>query len=55
MPSREFYHRMVVVDDLDAAEAHLGALFPPVTYMPKHWSDKRWASLARVGSDFVVT
>src|SRR4051812_38161361 len=56
MPVRKFFHLMHVVDDFDAAEAFFGDLFSPLTYTPKHWSDldKRWASLARVGDDFVL-
>jgi hypothetical protein len=47
---------MHVVDDFDVAEAFFAELFSPVTYMPKHYSnfDKRFASLARVGDDFVL-
>jgi hypothetical protein len=46
---------MHMVDDFDEAEARFDALFSPITFMPKSWSnlDKRWASLSRVGSDFV--
>jgi hypothetical protein len=56
VPLREFFHLMTIVDDFDQAEARFDALFSPVTFMPKHWSDldKRWASLARVGPDFVL-
>ncbi|MBW8824895.1 MAG: VOC family protein [Acidobacteria bacterium] len=56
MPVREFFHLMHIVDDFDAAEAFFGDLFSPVTFVPKHWSDldKRFASLARVGDDFVL-
>jgi hypothetical protein len=56
MPIREFFHMMHVVDDFDEAEARFDALFSPLTYSPKRWSDldKRWASLALIGSDFVL-
>src|SRR5579863_562730 len=56
MPIREFYHLMLMVDDFDEADRFFEALLAPVTYMPKHWSDldKRWASLNRVGDDFVL-
>ncbi len=56
MPVREFFHLMQTVDDFDAAEAFFAELLGARTYLPKGWSDldKRWASLARVGDDFVL-
>jgi len=56
MPVREFFHLMHMVDDFDAAEAFFADLLSPTTFMAKSWSnlDKRWASLARVGDDFVL-
>jgi catechol 2,3-dioxygenase-like lactoylglutathione lyase family enzyme len=56
MPLREFFHLMHMVDDFDAAEAFFTDLFGMQTFMAKSWSDldKRWASLARVGEDFVL-
>ncbi|HUZ09166.1 MAG TPA: hypothetical protein VMU76_03265 [Acidimicrobiales bacterium] len=56
MPIREFFHLMLMVDDIDDAGQFFDALFSPVTYMQKSWSDldKRWASLNRIGDDFVL-
>jgi catechol 2,3-dioxygenase-like lactoylglutathione lyase family enzyme len=56
MPLREFFHLMLMVDDIDAADQFFDSLFSPVCYMEKSWSDfdKRWASLNRVGNDFVL-
>jgi extradiol dioxygenase family protein len=56
MPIREFFHLIHIVDDFDEAEARYDALLSPHVYLPKHWSDfdKRWASLAVVGPDFVL-
>jgi hypothetical protein len=56
MPIREFFHLMLMVDDIDEADRFFDALFSPATYMTKSWSDldKRWASLSRVGDDFVL-
>ncbi|MGE0881720.1 MAG: VOC family protein [Acidimicrobiia bacterium] len=56
MPIREFFHLMQIVDDFDDAEKRYAALLSPYTYAPKHWSDmdKRWASLALVGCEFVL-
>ena len=47
---------MLMVDDIDEAGKFFDALFSPTTYMPKSWSDfdKRWASLNRIGDDFVL-
>jgi catechol 2,3-dioxygenase-like lactoylglutathione lyase family enzyme len=56
MPIREFFHLMHIVDDFDEAEAKYQKLMAPQVYAPKHWSDfdKRWASLAVIGPDFVL-
>jgi hypothetical protein len=56
MPIREFFHLMLMVDDIDAGGQFFDSLFSPETYMQKSWSDfdKRWASLNRVGDDFVL-
>ena len=56
MPIREFFHLIHIVDDFDEAEQRYAALLSPATYVPKHWGDfdKRWASLARIGPDFVL-
>ena len=56
MPIREFFHLMLMVDDIDEAGKFFDSLFAPATYMQKSWSDldKRWASLNRVGDDFVL-
>jgi predicted enzyme related to lactoylglutathione lyase len=56
MPVREFFHLMHMVDDFDAAAAFFDDLLTPVIFMEKSWSDldKRWASLGRVGDDFVL-
>jgi hypothetical protein len=56
MPVREFFHLMLMVDDIDDADRFFDGLFSPVCYMEKSWSDfdKRWASLNRVGDDFVL-
>ena len=56
MPLRELYHLMTMVQDFDAADALFQRMFSPDVFMPKSWSDhdKRWASLGRVGPDFVL-
>lgn len=56
MPIGKLFHFMQIVDDFDAAEAAYDKLLAPQVYMPKSWSDfdKRWASLAVVGPDFVL-
>jgi len=56
MPLRELYHLMTMVDDFDDADAIVQSMFSPEIFMPKSWSDfdKRWASLNRVGPDFVL-
>lgn len=56
MPIREFFHLMQTVDDFDAVEERYNRLLSPRTFAPKHWSplDKRWASLALVGREFVL-
>jgi catechol 2,3-dioxygenase-like lactoylglutathione lyase family enzyme len=56
MAIRKLFHFMHIVDDFDATSARYDALFAPHVYAPKHWSDfdKRWASLAVVGPDFVL-
>jgi hypothetical protein len=56
MPIRQLFHVIHIVDDLDEAESRYGALLSPHVYLPKHWSDfdKRWASLAVIGPDFVL-
>lgn len=55
MPIRELFHVMHVVEDYDAAAARYSALIDQDA-PPKHYSDfdKRWASLAPVGPDFVL-
>lgn len=55
MPIRELFHVMHIVDDFDAAEARYASLIDP-DGPPKHYSDfdKRWASLAQVGPDFIL-
>lgn len=52
---REFFHLMHMVDDFDAADTVFHRVFDPEVFMEKSWSDldRRWASLARVGPDFV--
>ena len=47
---------MTMVDDFDDADALVQSMFSPDVFMPKSWSDfdKRWASLNRVGPDFVL-
>ena len=47
---------MTMVDDFDDADALVQSMFSPEIFMPKSWSDfdKRWASLNRVGPDFVL-
>jgi extradiol dioxygenase family protein len=56
MPLRELFHLMTMVDDFDAADALFQSMFAPDVYMSKSWSDfdKRWASLNRIGTDFVL-
>jgi hypothetical protein len=56
MAVRNLFHVMQIVDDFDPAVAFWDSLVAPATYAPKHWSDfdKRWASLASVGSDFII-
>ncbi len=56
MPIREFFHLMQIVDDFDQTELQYRRLLAPETFAPKHWSDfdKRWASLAVIGPDFVL-
>jgi catechol 2,3-dioxygenase-like lactoylglutathione lyase family enzyme len=56
MPIRQFFHLMQIVDDHDLAEARYAALLAPQVFQPKGWSDfdKRWASLAVIGPDFVL-
>ncbi|MGD9796606.1 MAG: VOC family protein [Acidimicrobiia bacterium] len=56
MPIRKLFHFMHIVDDFDTTAAKYDALLAPDVYAPKHWSDfdKRWASLAVVGPDFVL-
>jgi catechol 2,3-dioxygenase-like lactoylglutathione lyase family enzyme len=56
MTVREFFHFMQIVDDFDDAEAKYKALLGLDVYAEKHWSDfdKRWASLAVVGPEFVL-
>ena len=56
MPIRKLFHFMHIVDDFDTVSDLYTALFAPHIYAPKHWSDfdKRWASLAVIGSDFVL-
>jgi catechol 2,3-dioxygenase-like lactoylglutathione lyase family enzyme len=56
MPIGRLFHVMHIVDDFDEAERRWEALLSPDTYAPKRWSDfdKRWASLAYVGPDFVL-
>jgi extradiol dioxygenase family protein len=56
MPIRQFFHYIHMVDDFDEAEARYALLLSPQVSVAKHWSDfdKRWASLAVVGPDFVL-
>lgn len=56
MPIRELFHFMQIVDDFDLATQRYQDLLAPQVYMAKSWSDfdKRWASLAVVGPDFVL-
>ncbi|HEY2332100.1 MAG TPA: VOC family protein [Acidimicrobiales bacterium] len=56
MPIRKLFHFMHLVDDFDATSDRYDAVFAPHIYMAKSWSDfdKRWASLAVVGPDFVL-
>lgn len=56
MTLRHFFHLMHMVDDFDEAEALFVRVFDPDVFMAKSWSDldKRWASLARIGPDFVI-
>src|ERR1700722_10449024 len=56
MPIREFFHLVQIVDDFDKTDASYRALLAPEVFMSKSWSDfdKRWASLAVIGPDFVL-
>ena len=56
MPIQKFFHLIHIVDDFDAAQARYIDLLAPDVYRPKHWSefDKRFASLAVIGPDFVL-
>jgi catechol 2,3-dioxygenase-like lactoylglutathione lyase family enzyme len=50
------YHLIHIVDDLDAAQAFYGSVFPLETYTDHEWSDfdKRLASLSIVTENFVI-
>jgi catechol 2,3-dioxygenase-like lactoylglutathione lyase family enzyme len=50
------YHVIHIVDDLDAAQAFYGAVFPLETYTDREWSDtdKRLASLSIITENFVI-
>jgi catechol 2,3-dioxygenase-like lactoylglutathione lyase family enzyme len=50
------YHVIHIVDDLDAAQAFYGSVFPLETYTDHEWSDydKRLASLSIVTDNFVI-
>jgi hypothetical protein len=56
MAVTKIFHVMQIVDDFDPAVAFWDALMAPEVFGPKHYSDfdKRWASLASVGDDFVI-
>jgi catechol 2,3-dioxygenase-like lactoylglutathione lyase family enzyme len=50
------YHVIHIVDDLDAAQAFYGTVFPLETYTDHEWSDsdKRLASLSIITDNFVI-
>jgi catechol 2,3-dioxygenase-like lactoylglutathione lyase family enzyme len=50
------YHVIHIVDDLDAAQAFYGSVFPLETYTDHEWSDydKRLASLSILTDNFVI-
>ena len=50
------YHVIHIVDDLDAAQAFYGSIFPLETYTDHEWSDydKRLASLSILTNNFVI-
>jgi len=56
MPIRELFHFMHLVDDFDPVHDRYEQLLAPQDWGPKSWSDfdKRWATLANVGPDFVL-
>ena len=56
MPIRELFHVMHLVDDFDPMHDRYEELLAPQDWGPKGWSDfdKRWATLANVGPDFVL-
>jgi Glyoxalase/Bleomycin resistance protein/Dioxygenase superfamily len=56
MAPRDLFHVMQIVEDFDDAHERWQALVAPDDYHAKSWSDfdKRWASLAYVGPDFVL-
>ena len=56
MPIRELFHFMHLVDDFDPVHDRYEKLLAPQDWGPKSWSDfdKRWATLANVGPDFVL-
>jgi len=55
VPIREFFHLIHVVDDVDVANEWYDAMFAPMNFQPKGWSDveKRWATLSMIG-DFMI-
>jgi hypothetical protein len=56
MPIRELFHYMHLVGDFDPVHERYEQLLAPKDWGPKSWSDfdKRWATLANVGPDFVL-
>ena len=56
MPIRELFHFMHLVGEFDPVHETYEKLLAPEDWGPKSWSDfdKRWATLANVGPDFVL-
>jgi hypothetical protein len=56
MPIRELFHYMHLVGDFDGIHDTYEKLLAPKDWGPKSWSDfdKRWATLANIGPDFVL-
>jgi hypothetical protein len=56
MPVRELFHFMHLVADFDPMHDRYEQLLAPEDWGPKSWSDfdKRWATLANIGPDFVL-
>jgi catechol 2,3-dioxygenase-like lactoylglutathione lyase family enzyme len=56
MPIRELFHVMHLVGDHDSVHDSYAKLLAPKDWGPKYWGDfdKRWATLACFGPDFVL-